>query len=99
MQEKLDREQIEHLAKLARLEVHEDEKQKFETQLGSILEFIGVINEIDTSLVEPLEHVVPLHTVLRVDEVKVCSAETRDGIINGFPEKTDDLLKVPAVFL
>ena len=44
---------VEHVAKLARLELSEDEKEKFTKQLGDVLKHVDAMNEVDTSNVEP----------------------------------------------
>lgn len=59
---------ITHIAKLANLIIKEDEKEKFATQLSSILEYVGKLNELDTSNVEPTSQVTGLENVLREDE-------------------------------
>lgn len=100
----LSAEEIKHLSKLSKLELSAEEATSFEHQLSSILDFIAVINEVDTSNVEPLEHVASLNTVLRPDVVvnpinpTYQRGDVAKAIIAGFPDKTDDLLRVPAVF-
>lgn len=59
---------IHHVAKLANLPLHEEEYEKFETQLSSILEYIAKLNEVDTTNVEETSQVTGLENVLRSDE-------------------------------
>ena len=47
---------VEHVAKLARLELNEEEKVKFSKQLGDILKYVEQMNEVDTTGVEPMNH-------------------------------------------
>jgi len=95
---KLTIEQVEHIAKLARLELKPEEKELFTRQLSSILEYVDKLSQVDTKGVEPLSHSIALENVLRPDEVRPASAETRRRLLENFPEKTEDLLKVQGVF-
>ena len=60
---------VEHVAKLARLELSEDEKQKFTKQLGDILKYVEQMNEVDTNGVKPMAHAFDFVNVMREDEV------------------------------
>ena len=86
---------VEHIAKLAKLEFNELEKAKFTEQFNEILAFMEKLNELDTSKVEPLSHVIELRNVFREDEVKP-SISTEDALKNA-PAKTDKFFKVPKV--
>ncbi|MBX9771074.1 MAG: Asp-tRNA(Asn)/Glu-tRNA(Gln) amidotransferase subunit GatC [Candidatus Obscuribacterales bacterium] len=61
---------VEHVAKLARLALSEEEKRIYTEQLGRILDLFGQLNEIDTDGVEPMSHPLPVVNVLRDDIVK-----------------------------
>ncbi len=65
---KLDREQVEHVARLARLELTDDEAQRYAHQLSDILTHMETLAELDTAGVEPTSHVLPLGNVMREDE-------------------------------
>ena len=56
---------VEHVAKLARLEIEEDEKPKFARQLGDILKYVEMMNEVDTTGVEPMSHSIDFSNVMR----------------------------------
>ena len=86
---------VEHIAKLAKLEFTEEEKEKFTHQLNQILEYVEQMNKLDTSQVEPLSHVIELSNVFRTDEVKQ-SIPTEEALKNA-PSKTDQFFKVPKV--
>lgn len=60
---------VEHVAKLARLELTEEEKEKFTKQLGDVLKHVDAMNEVDTSNVEPMAHAIDFVNVMREDEV------------------------------
>jgi aspartyl-tRNA(Asn)/glutamyl-tRNA(Gln) amidotransferase subunit C len=60
---------VEHVAKLARLELTEEEKTKYAKQLGDILENFNQLKELDTTGVEPMFHALPITNVMREDEI------------------------------
>ena len=86
---------VEHVANLARLEFSEEEKKTLVNQLNRILEYMEKLNELNTSKVEPLSHVIPLTNVFREDKVKP-SLSVSDVLKNA-PAKTDKFFKVPKV--
>jgi len=94
---KLSQEQIEHVAKLARLGLTEKEKEKFKKELSSILEFVEKLKEVDTSKVEPMAHAVGLENVMREDEQKPKEKGEREGILKLAPKKKGKYVKVKAV--
>ncbi len=63
-------EDVEHVAKLARLYLTKEEKKMFKRQLSDVLEHARIISGIDTSDVEPTSHAIPLANVAREDEVR-----------------------------
>lgn len=63
----LDRDQVEHIAKLARLRLTEDEKDLMAEQLSSILDYVAKLNESDTTDVDPMHHAVDRSNVFRDD--------------------------------
>lgn len=65
----LTQEQVRHIAKLARLGLSDEEVKKFSTQLTNILQYIEVLNEVDTSAVAPTNQVTGLANVVRPDVV------------------------------
>jgi aspartyl-tRNA(Asn)/glutamyl-tRNA(Gln) amidotransferase subunit C len=86
---------VEHIAKLAKLEFTDAEKEKFTHQLNQILEYVEQMNKLDTSNVEPLSHVIELSNVFRADEVKQ-GVSTEEALKNA-PSKTEEFFKVPKV--
>ena len=86
---------VEHIAELARLEFSPQEKEKFTHQHNDILKYIDKLNELDTSKVEPLSHVIELSNVFREDVVKP-SISPEEALKNA-PAKTGSLFKVPKV--
>jgi aspartyl-tRNA(Asn)/glutamyl-tRNA(Gln) amidotransferase subunit C len=84
---------VEHVAKLARLEFTDEEKQKFTHQLNQILAYMEKLNELDTSSVEPLSCVVEQSNVLRDDEV-LPSLPQEEALANA-PKQDGTFFKVP----
>ena len=67
---KIGRREVEHVARLARLELSEDEIEQFSPQLSSILDYMDKLNELRTTGVEPTSQVIPVTNVFREDEIK-----------------------------
>jgi aspartyl-tRNA(Asn)/glutamyl-tRNA(Gln) amidotransferase subunit C len=86
---------IEHLARLARLSVSENEKILFEDQIGSVLDYMDKLNELDTADIEPTSHVILLSNVVREDLPKA-SLVREDALMNA-PDKTDKFYRVPKI--
>lgn len=95
---KLDKDQIEQIATLARLELTEKEKTMYAEQLSVVLDYIEMLDEVNTTGVEETCQVTGLQDVVREDVVIEASEETKKKLINAFPEKVGKLLKVKAVF-
>lgn len=86
---------VEHVAKLARLELSEEEKEKFSKQLGDILKYVEQMNEVDTTGVEPMSHAIPMVNVMRED--KVVSEHTKEELMANAPLKEDGFFRVPKI--
>ena len=86
---------VEHIAKLARLEFNDEEINDYTQQLNKILEYVDKLNELDTENVEPLSHPVEGSNVFRDDELK--PSVSRDDALANAPDKTDEFFKVPKV--
>lgn len=70
MSEKLTREDVAKVAHLARLKLTDQELDVFTSQLGQVLEYVDVLNEVDTENIEPMAHAIEVHNVFREDEVQ-----------------------------
>ena len=86
---------VEHVAKLARLELTEDEKVKFSKQLGDILKYVEQMNEVDTTGVEPMSHAIPVVNVFREDVV--VQEQTKEELMANAPSKEDGFFRVPKI--
>ncbi|MBU1026452.1 MAG: Asp-tRNA(Asn)/Glu-tRNA(Gln) amidotransferase subunit GatC [Candidatus Margulisbacteria bacterium] len=86
---------VEHVARLARLGLSEEEKEIFTKQLSDILDYAKILNKLDTKNTDPTSHAVPMKNVLREDKVVPCE-NTEDILANG-PEIEDGMFKVPRI--
>ena len=94
----LSKDEVKKIANLARIEISEQEADKYSTELSDILGFVEKLNEVDTEGVEPIAHITGARNVIREDKIAEYSDETKENIINNFPEKKDRFDKVKAVF-
>ena len=90
---------IKHIAKLSRLHVSEEEIQMYQQQLGSILEYFDTLQEIQTDGVAELQHALDVTNVFREDVIDECPLDVKKAILDNFPNRKDDLLQVPGVFV
>jgi aspartyl-tRNA(Asn)/glutamyl-tRNA(Gln) amidotransferase subunit C len=95
---KISAEEVVRIARLARLELAEDEIAKFGEQMGSILDYVSRLQAVDTDGVEPMQHVTPVSNVWGEDEAVAGTPAERTLAIAAFPDREGDLLKVKAVF-
>lgn len=95
---KLSGAKIEHIATLARIHLSDEEKERFASQLSQVLEYMDILNEVDTTNVPPTAQVTGLSDVFRADRVREQEPGVRQALISAFPDKAGDLLKVHPVF-
>ena len=86
---------VQHVATLARLEFNEEEIEQFTHQLARILDYIGKLNELDTTDVLPTSHPLPLRNVVKEDVAK--SSYDRDTVLDGAPSVEEGYFEVPKV--
>lgn len=86
---------VEHVAKLARLGLTEEEKKLFGDQLAAILDHAAGLQKLNTDNVPPTSHAIPMKNVLREDKVKAC--DNVDDILANAPEAEDHMFKVPRI--
>jgi len=92
---KITRKDVEQVALLSRLELGENDVEKFTGQLNAILDYIDVLNKADTSGVEPTAHVLPVKNVMRADEAR--PSLPRELALANAPEQEDGYFKVPKI--
>ena len=88
-------EEVKHVAALARLEFSEEDIHQFAHQLARILDYIGKLNELDTTDVPPTSHVLPIRNVVKADVAK--PSYPRDTVLEGAPSTEEGYFEVPKV--
>ncbi len=92
---KITKQEVEHVAKLARLELSEQEKEKLTDQLSNILTYVETLNSLDTKGVEPTSHILDIKNVMR-DDVAMPSLSQEQALANA-PDKAAGHYKVPKI--
>ena len=89
----IDREQLLHVARLARLELHDEELERLGAQLNDILAAVSKVSELDLSDVPPTSHPLDVVNVWEDDEPRPCL--TAEEALANAPEREGDFFKVP----
>ena len=90
----IEREQVAHVARLARLEVSDEEASELAGELSAILDHVDLLASVDTDGIEPTTHVIELVNVLR-DDVPARELTVEQAIANA-PESEDGAFRVPS---
>jgi len=93
--ERISTEQVAHVARLARLDLTDDELEHYTEQLAAILDHAADVEALDLEGVEPMTHPVPLRNVLREDIVRPCL--DRDEVLAAAPAAESGRFKVPPI--
>jgi aspartyl-tRNA(Asn)/glutamyl-tRNA(Gln) amidotransferase subunit C len=88
----LTKEEVKKISELCRIELTEQELEKFQRELSVILEYVSELQQVDTEGVEEIAQVTGLENVFRNDEVQ--QSEIKDAIIGNFPDRKDTFLKI-----
>ena len=91
----ISREDVEHVARLARLALTEAERERMREQLDGILAYIDTLRALDTSATAPTSHAVPLVNVMRDDENRPCLGQ--DAALANAPERSGAFFRVPKI--
>ncbi len=86
-------ETIEYVGILAKLDLSDEEKEAAKKDMGSMLDYIDKLNELDTTGVEPMSHVFPVNNVFREDVVT--NGDDRENILKNAPESREGSFVVP----
>ena len=92
---KLTREDVQRVASLARLRLTAEEKDQLTEQLDNILQYMDKLNQLDTSHVEPLAHVVDIVNAFRED--KVTNRPNIDALLANAPARDETFFQVPKI--
>ena len=91
----LSRDDVRHVAKLARLSFTEEEEQRMAEEMSQILDYVDKLDELDTSGVPPMSHVLDVTNRFRTDDI--ASRIDQDQALEPAPETGDGHFQVPAV--
>lgn len=91
----IDRQQVQKIAHLARLEITPQEEEQFATQLSSILEYFEQLSELDTKDVSPTTRAIEISNVTRSD--RTTPYANRDALLKEAPEPEGDFFRVPQI--
>ena len=92
---KITRAEVEHVARLARLELTEGEQERMTAQLDAILGYIETLNALDTGGVEPTTTVIPMVSVMREDVVR--PSLDREEALSNAPDREGAFFRVPRI--
>ncbi|TWJ17545.1 Asp-tRNA(Asn)/Glu-tRNA(Gln) amidotransferase subunit GatC [Geobacter argillaceus] len=92
---KITREQVQHVARLARLSLSDDEVAMFTGQMADILAYVEKLNELNTDGIVPTSHAVPMENAFRDDVVRPSIGA--DAALANAPDRIDDFFRVPKV--
>jgi aspartyl-tRNA(Asn)/glutamyl-tRNA(Gln) amidotransferase subunit C len=91
----IDRKDVEHVARLARLALTEAELERMRIELGAILQYVEKLKAVDVEGVEPTSHAVPLLNVMREDEVE--PSLDREAMMGNAPDRAGEFFRVPRI--
>lgn len=92
----ISNETIEYVGILAKLKLSEEEKEQAKKDMGSMLDYIDKLGELDTTGVEPMSHVFPVNNVFREDVVT--NGDMREDILKNAPGEKEGMFVVPRTF-
>ena len=95
MELKITKDEVKHVAHLARLDFSEAEQEKFTSQLNDILMYVEKLNQVDTAGVEPVSHAIALNNAFRDDQVRE-SLDQELSLANA-PDAKGHFFRVPKV--
>ena len=93
----ISKEKIEHIVKLARIELTEEEKEKFTKELSSILNYVEQLNKVDVAKIKGISQVTGLENVTREDDTKYKIRDMRYKLLKGAPKRKGNYFKVPKI--
>ena len=91
----IDREQVNKVAHLARLDITSDEAQQFRTQLNSILDYFEQLQELNTDDVEPTTRAIETSNITRADKLE--PFPNKQDLLKSAPEQDGDYFRVPKI--
>ena len=92
---KLSHEEVRHIAELAKLGVTDQEVEQFSRQLSDVLEYVGMLNELDTDEISPTAQVIAVGSVTRADAP--CESLSPEEVLANAPDREGDRFRVHAI--
>lgn len=89
----ITKEIVEYAAALSRLKLDDAETEDMQKQMSAIVDYMDVLNKLDTENVEPLSHVFSISNVMREDEV--VPSYDREALLSNAPERNEECFVVP----
>jgi aspartyl-tRNA(Asn)/glutamyl-tRNA(Gln) amidotransferase subunit C len=86
---------IDHLARLARLTLTDEEEAQYGDQLDKVLQYMETLNGLDTSGIEPTSHVISISNVMREDNPR--PSLDREAALGNAPDRTEAFYRVPKI--
>lgn len=93
----ISKQEVQHIAKLARLGLTGKEVEKYQRELSSILDYVEKLKEVDVANIEPTSHHLKVENVTRKDEARSTKPEVRRKMMGLAPETKDGYLKVKTI--
>ena len=94
----LSRDEVKHIALLARIGIKEEEIEKYQKDLSAVLDFFHELETVDTENVSPIGHITGMMNKARADQTIDFEQAGKDGIMKNVPEIKDGFVKVKSVF-
>lgn len=94
----LEKDEIKHIAALARIGLSEKEIEKYQGDLSQVLDYFKKLEDLDTEKIEEIGHITGMHSVFRKDESEDCEEEIKKRILKNAPDGKDNYFKVKSVF-
>ena len=93
----ISKEQVKHIAKLARIELTAKEEERFSKELSSILVFIDKLNQVNTDKVESILQIAGLENIVREDEAEEEDKKRTEKLLKEVPVRENNYIKVPKI--
>lgn len=93
----ISKDEVKHIAQLARIEISENQIEKYQKELSAILDFVSELNKLDTTGVEPIRQITGLESVFRKDEDRKLINQAGQELVQQAPEHKNGLVAVPEV--
>ena len=90
---KITKEIVQYIANLSKIKLDDESTAKMQNELGAIIEYMDILNSVDTNDLEPMSHVLSITNVMRDDEV--LQSYDRIELLNNAPSHTDESFVVP----